>query len=319
MSRLDEARYRAAEQALFEALGVEVEERWVEIDAPRTRLRVLAAGGGEGEPVLFVHGSPNASPTWVTLAAALGRPALLLERPGAGLSAPVRRWGDYRREVVAMVEAALDQLGLDQVDLVGSSFGGLYAYYLAIDAPHRVRRLVQMSGPAGPLSLRMPGIFRPLSVMHLLPGASRFAPRPDVEQAKAMYRDIGHGPSIASGAIHEAWFPWYSALLCHTDTMAHLFEEVRALATPFGYRGGRGLTDAELAGLAMPVLYLWGTEDPFGSPDEGAALAALTPGARFERFEGMGHIPWMDSPEIIARRLRAFLDEAPSAAAQSAT
>jgi pimeloyl-ACP methyl ester carboxylesterase len=294
---MDEAAYRAAERALFTALGVEAEERWVD------GVRVLSVG--QGEPVLFVHGSPNTCATWAGLAARLGRRCLLLERPGAGLSPP-RVWRDYRREVVVMLESVLDALGLDQIDVVGSSFGGLYAYYLAIDAPHRVRSLVQTSGPAGPPGLPMPSIFRLLSVLPLVPGARSFVPRPDAEGARGMYRDIGHGPAIARGDIADAWFPWYSALLGHTDTMVNLCHEVRAIASPLGYRRGRAPSEAEISGLAMPVLYLWGSADPFGTCEQGRALAALTPRAEFECFEGVGHLPWMDVPDAVAERMRAF-------------
>ena len=304
---MDEGAYRAAERVLFDALGVDVRERWVEV--PRTRLRVLEIG--EGEPVLFVHGSPNASPTWVALAAALrGRRALLLERPGAALGPPMPVWRDFRREVVAVLESALDQLGLDAVDVVGSSFGGLYAYYLAVDAPERVRRLVQIGAPAGPACLPMPGIFRLLSVLPLIPGASRFVPRPDAEGAKGMHREIGHGASIDRGVVPEVWFSWYAALLRHTDCMVNLCGEVRGLATPFGYRRGQGLADAEIAGLEMPLLYLWGSADTFASPAQGAKLAALTPGAVFEQLDGMGHLPWLDDPIHVADRLQAFLASA---------
>jgi len=303
MSRVDEARYREAEKALFAALDVSPEEIWV--DTPSARLRLLAVG--QGPPVLFVHGSPNASPTWLPLVASLGRRALLLERPGAGLSAPAT-WRDYRPQVVAMLEAVLDALGLEQVDVVGSSFGGLYAYYLALDAPGRVRKLVQMSGPAGPLSVPMPSIFRLLCLLPLVPFAARLAPRPDVAGAMDMFREIGHGPAIDSGRMHPAWFPWYSALLRHTDTVEHLAREVRALVNPLGYRSGRGITDAELSRIQSRLLYLWGNDDPFGGAETGRALAALTPGACIEHFAGMGHIPWMDDPARIAGRLNAFLD-----------
>jgi 2-hydroxymuconate-semialdehyde hydrolase len=44
----------------------------------------------------------------------------------------------------------LDALGIEQVDLVGNSFGGALALALAIRAPQRVRRLVLMGRSACP-------------------------------------------------------------------------------------------------------------------------------------------------------------------------
>ena len=134
--RVDESRYRQAERTLWDAVGVEPDDRTVHLAELGTDVRVQEVDGGP--PVLFVHGAPNAGSTWATVAARLNGFRLLIpDRPGAGLSSPLAHpvtlasapeYGD--RFAVEL----LDALGVDRADVVASSFGG----YLALRArlPH---------------------------------------------------------------------------------------------------------------------------------------------------------------------------------------
>lgn len=82
-------RYRQAEQALWGHYGLKPTERFIELDSPRVRLRVVEVGSGE--PVLFVPGTAGTGPYWGPLVRELkGFRCLMLDRPGWGLSSPVR-------------------------------------------------------------------------------------------------------------------------------------------------------------------------------------------------------------------------------------
>lgn len=305
MSRTDEGSYREAEQKLYAEYGIEVREHCVHVESPATSIRVLEVG--QGEPLVMIHGSPNNAATWVPLVAQLtNRRCLLMERPGAGLSSPVARWTDHRAESVAIVGAVLDEMSVDRADLAGSSFGGLYAYNLALSAPKRVRSLILLGAPGGPSVLGLPPIFRFLSLP--LPKAmARKALRPDPDEARDMFKEIGHEDSIAAGAIPDITFEWYSSLLNNTTTLEHLLGEIRSIATPFGFRRTAKITGADLGQLTQPILYLWGDHDPFATPEEADRLASLTPQAAIEHFESFGHLPWYDDPALIAGRIEEFL------------
>jgi pimeloyl-ACP methyl ester carboxylesterase len=297
--------YRDLEQKLFADYGVEVHEHVVNVEEPGTSVRVLEIGSGK--PIVFIHGSPNSAATWVPLAAELaGRRCLLLERPGAGLSTPIDRWTDHRTESASIVGAVTDHFDLDRADLVGSSFGGLYAYNFALIRPERVGKLVLMGSPGGPSVLGMPTIFRFLSLPLPKFMVDR-ALRPDPNEARKMFAEIGHRAALDRDLIPAVVFEWYSALLRHTDTVEHLLGEVRAIANPLGYRPAARLDDTVLARLTSPILYLWGDQDAFAGPDKADALAALTSKAQIEHFEGFGHLPWYDNPALIAERTEDFL------------
>ena len=163
MSRLNREVYRAAEADLFAQYGVYVREHIVSMPSPATSIRVLEVGSGE--PTVFIHGSPNDAATWIPLAAQLpGLRCLLLERPGAGLSEPVESWRDHRVVSTAIVEAVVSHFDTERVNLVASSFGGLYAYNFALAHPDRVNMLIQMGAPTGPTILGLPTMFRLLSM-----------------------------------------------------------------------------------------------------------------------------------------------------------
>ena len=63
------------------------------------------------------------------------------------------------------------------------------------------------------------------------------------------------------------------------------------------------LSDTELRALAVPVLMIWGDEDPYGEPEVGRRACALMPNARLEVIPGR-HAPFLDDPE----RCSALID-----------
>lgn len=108
---------------------------------------------GSGFPVLLIHGSGPGVTSWANwrlVMPALAKQARVIapdmvgfgftERP-AGFAYTMDAW---IRQAIGL----LDALQLEQVDLVGNSFGGALSLALAIRHPQRVRRLVLM-GAAG--------------------------------------------------------------------------------------------------------------------------------------------------------------------------
>lgn len=64
------------------------------------------------------------------------------------------------------------------------------------------------------------------------------------------------------------------------------------------------LSEAELRQLTVPVLMIWGDEDPYGRPEIGRRACALIPDARLEVIAGR-HAPFLDDPE----RCGALIDD----------
>lgn len=113
---------------------------------------------GSGAPVLLIHGSGPGVSAWanwrlVIPELAKARRVIAPDMVGFGYS---DRPAGIQYTMDTWVQQALDlidALGLEQVDLVGNSFGGALALALAIRAPQRVRRLVLMGSVGVPFPI----------------------------------------------------------------------------------------------------------------------------------------------------------------------
>jgi len=140
--------FAEAEQRVFARHGLAVTTRSVKLPESPFRVRVLECG--EGQPIVLVAGDGGIAAAWAPLLAKLpGRRLIVLDRPNFGLGASFDyRGADLRGHGVALLNSLLDALGLEAVPIVGSSGGGQWSMWLALDAPERVRALAPMSSPA---------------------------------------------------------------------------------------------------------------------------------------------------------------------------
>jgi pimeloyl-ACP methyl ester carboxylesterase len=112
------------------------------IEAGGVRLAYRAWGARAAPPLVLLHGLGEGAADWDGVAPAFARHwrVYALDLRGHGRS----DWpGAYSIELMrADVLGFLDALGLDQVDLIGHSMGGLVACLLAQARPERVRALI---------------------------------------------------------------------------------------------------------------------------------------------------------------------------------
>ncbi|MDN5892801.1 MAG: alpha/beta fold hydrolase [Nocardioides sp.] len=120
-----------------------------EVQTEQGTLRYHEAGAPDAPPLLMLHGSGPGVTGWRNYSGNLARFAehfrcLVLEFPGFGVSDP----SDQHPMAAALpsVGQFLDALGLDKVDIIGNSMGGIVATRFAIAEPERVGRLVTIGG-----------------------------------------------------------------------------------------------------------------------------------------------------------------------------
>jgi pimeloyl-ACP methyl ester carboxylesterase len=301
-ARID--RYRRAERLLWDSYGLKPTERFIELNEPAVRLRVLEVGSGE--PVLFIPGTGGTGPYWAPLIRELsGFRCLLLDRPGWGLSSPIDfSKYEYKTVVADLLSRVLDGLGVDHVRVVGASIGNVWALRLATRLPSRVARIALLGG--GPLvqSIRPPLFVRLLrspigQVMVRLPE------KPGMLQKQL--RGIGHGASLDAGRIPDEFLNWHMAFIRDTESMRNERDMVRVVLGPKGWRPGLTFDDAELASIGQPVLMVYGTADPVGSVDIWKRFVTQIPQAELELVGDGGHLPWYDNPSQVGERVRRFL------------
>jgi pimeloyl-ACP methyl ester carboxylesterase len=105
---------------------------------------------GDGPPVLALHGLTSTSEVWRALADALpGTRIVAPDLPGRGGSVDVRVGPGLAGHAAAVVRLA-DELGLDEVTVVGHSMGAFLGPLVAAGLGGRARRVVLLDGGVAP-------------------------------------------------------------------------------------------------------------------------------------------------------------------------
>jgi pimeloyl-ACP methyl ester carboxylesterase len=254
-------------------------------------VRIAYEVRGTGEPVLMIHGLGYDRFGWGPAPDLLAEEfeVVLFDNRGVGESdAPV---GPYSAPMLAAdALAVLDSLGLERAHVVGTSLGGMVAQELVHAHPERVTKLVlACTTPGGPRAYPIPertlAIFAAFATLPVEEALRRFVEnaladetvraRPELVEEIYRYR-LGHRPHP------EAW-QWQAAASMGFDAFD---------------RAGR---------IRVPTLVLTGTADNVVDPRNSDLLAQAIPGARLERFEGLGHLFFWEEPERFARVVKEFL------------
>ena len=109
--------------------------------------RVFARSGGEGPPLLLLHGYPQTNVMWHRVAPALAEHFSLIipDLPGYGWSDAPRSDAAHapytKRAMAAAMIEVMEALGHVRFRLAGHDRGGRVAYRLALDHPGRLERL----------------------------------------------------------------------------------------------------------------------------------------------------------------------------------
>lgn len=118
--------------ALFEGFPV--------LDCTTSRVRFAGVTGGEGPPVLLLHGYPQTHATWHAVAPALAArySVIIPDLPGYGRSRVLDAGPWDKRAVAAELVAMMQALGHQRFAVVGHDRGARAGYRLALDHPDRV-------------------------------------------------------------------------------------------------------------------------------------------------------------------------------------
>ena len=287
---------------LLDETDLDLRARKIELVGGPT-LQILEAG--EGDPLVLLHGAGSSSVLLIPLMEQLkGRRLIAVDRPGYGLSDPVDyTTGDYRHRAVEVLTGLLDALDLDQVDLAGSSGGGVWSLWLALDRPERLRRLALVGGcpmlPGGgvPMGLRL---FATPGVGELM---NRMTPSPS--SVKREMAAMGEGGTIVNYPLQIDAF-----VAAGSDPVAAkaVLDEFRVyIRGPWGARPERLFTAEELGRVSQPTLIIWGDRDPLGGPEVARQAANLLPNSQVEVLSA-GHGPWLGEPERVGQLVTDFLN-----------
>lgn len=261
---------------------------------------VHAMATGTGPSVVFIHGSGSPGLFWLPVLQHLESVrAVVVDRPGFGLSEPVAPAATSKETAVGWIDRLLDALELPSAILVGHSMGGLWSLRFALARPERVRGLAMLGAPSLP-GTQAPLPYRLMGTPGVGPLISRQRETP--KSVRQFARMVGEGDTIGA---HPAMVDLLVAVGNDPVAGRALHEEVRALISPAallsrsGFRRRARITEADLQGVEVPTLLLVGDRDPVGGADVARRHQSLIPHSELKVFNG-GHAPWLGQPHQVA-------------------
>jgi proline iminopeptidase len=269
----------------------EVDLGYETLGVPGAEIPIIAVNGGPG----LSHAYMMQNDLWQRVAA--HRLVILYDQRGTGASKRMQDNAPQSMEAqIADLDAIHRALALDQVAVLGDSYGGMIAMAYAAAHPEHIARLI-LSDSAAP-SWK--------SMVHLLPEVFPDQEERGEKEAKLLAAD----PEAAAqaGLVNHMRMMFYStdlrdAYLAHMGNLGFVPEVGRAVSQA---TENLDLT-AKLAGFHFPTLVITGRYDMNVAPLTAWRMAHAIPGAQLVFFEKSGHLPAYEEPEKYQKVLEDFL------------
>jgi pimeloyl-ACP methyl ester carboxylesterase len=270
-------------------------------------LRLHAVIGGEGPPLLLVHGWPENWYAWRLVMQELARDfeVIAVDQRGIGLTDKPRDGYDTGTLADDLV-ALMDALGHERFAVVGHDTGYFISYALAADHPDRVARLVVAEVP-GPLGVNpsppLFGLPEPINnkLWHL---AFNRVNDEMTEQLVRGREDIffGYEFAIQGGqkGLPDEVQRYYFDLYSDPDVLRGSFGLYRALDTTLAQNAER-----KNRPLTMPVLAIGGAES--WGEEAGNGIKPAADDVQTVVISSAGHWVAEQTPEEMLAALREFL------------
>ena len=265
---------------------------------------VPAGDSMEPRPPLFLlHGGPGGDhssfKTSVNSLADVSQ-LIYLDHRGSGRSAPAQAEACTLDENIQDLEAVRSYLGLEQIAVLGSSYGGMVAQGYAIRYPEHIERLILVATAP---SFRFLEEARRIVQTRGTPDQVRVcetlwsAGFTSQEQLYEYYKTMGPMYSTAFDADKfEAG--WHRGI----RNFAQLNSGFGGFLREFDY------TD-QLCQIGCPTLVLTGALDWICPPSQSRLIADQIPDVRLEVFADSAHSIAQDEPDKFMTIVRAFLHE----------
>jgi len=254
-------------------------------------VRIAYEAGGEGEPVLLVHGLGYDRRGWGSLPDLLAQEHFVLLVDNRGVGESDFPPGPYTvAEMASDAVAVLDAAAIERAHVLGVSLGGYIAQEIALSYPGRVDRLVLCStSPGGPNQYPMPAA-----------GVEAYGRFPTIEREAGLRLMVEN--SLGRRAVRERP-ELVDEVYAYRLERAPPLEAWRAqLAAALAFDSFDRLRE-----IAASTLVLHGGGDTVIDVRNGELLAERIPNAQLRFVPDRGHLLVWEEPELVAPIVRDFL------------
>jgi haloalkane dehalogenase len=264
--------------------------RSFEVDGVRSFVRE----GGDGEPVVCIHGVPTSSYLYRKVIAELARLGLrgvAFDLPGLGLADRPDPFDYSWTGLGRFALAAVDSLELDRFHLVVHDVGGPVGFELAAAAPERVRTLTVLNTIVEVDTFTRPWSMEPFARRGLGEAYLASLTKPAFRILMRM-QGIGDRTKVEPGELDA-----YVDLLKRVDRGRAFLKIMRGFERT---REKRDLYVSALRDVPYPVQIVWGADDP--------ALPLAVHGEEARRAAGLDSIHTLPAKHFLQE------DQAPAVA-----
>jgi proline iminopeptidase len=287
--------------------GLSPGEGYIDVEGGRVWYEIV--GSGNATPLLLLHGGPGAPSHYLNplKQVAVDRPVIFYDQLGAGRSdrpTDTSLWRvDRFVDELAQVRAAL---GLDEVHILGHSWGTMLAMDYMLTEPEGVKSII-FASPA-------------LNVKRWTDDAKRLLTALPEETQSVIERHEKDGTTDAP-EYQAAVMDYYGLYLTRSDPWSPDLEaafegfntDIYGLMWgPSEFTASGTLRDYNredaLPNLSLPVLFTAGRYDE-ATPETLQHFHSLVPNSEIAIFENSAHMTMLDEPEAYADAIRQFLNK----------
>ena len=265
------------------------ESKFIDIDG----LRVHYRDEGTGPVLLCLHGIQSSLHTWDGWTTALKNKyrIIRIDLPGWGFTGP-SNFGYNEDKTIAFLKQFIDTLEIKKLYLAGNSYGGFLSWNFTKEYPTVVEKLILIDAGGYPSKAPAPVILLTTPVIRDF--ATFITP-------KFIVADFAKSAFGTKSRVTQETIDRYYDLMMYDgnrkESVRFMQEAIRQLGTePVGVNT-----------IKVPTLIMWGKEDVWIPLSVMERFKKDIPHARVIVYDGAGHIPMEEIPEITAKDADDFL------------
>jgi proline iminopeptidase len=261
---------------------------------------------GTGEPIVIVHGGPGLDHTYLLpqMNALAGNNELVYydQRASGQSSGTVDTASITPDQFVEDLEGLRKGLGIEKMNLLGHSWGGLLSMEYAIKYPQHMKSLVLVSSMGATSDCMDPFVKTriertthedsvSLAALQTSPGFSARDPETMSKYMRILFKTYFFDRRFADSL----------RMRFNQNTASNLFPIFGLMGKYFAKYD----LYEQLAGIQCPTLIIQGDYDPFPA-EFGRKIAQHIKNSRFLLIEHCGHFPYIERPQEFARDCLTF-------------